>query len=57
MNILPFIFLFLTFVAFIFNLLGLMQIIPLYITLPLLFISIYLTVYTYTQRKVYRGMR
>ncbi|MCJ0931974.1 hypothetical protein MST22_12500 [Virgibacillus halodenitrificans] len=59
-NILPFLFILLTLFAFFINILGLMSIIPLYITLPLLFISIYLTVYSFTNRttrRVYRGMR
>ncbi|HLR61733.1 MAG TPA: hypothetical protein VK097_04750 [Lentibacillus sp.] len=54
-ELLPFIFLMLTIVAAFMNLLGLMQLIPLYITLPMLFISIYLTIYTFTHRNVYRG--
>jgi len=37
------------------NLLGLMRLIPLYITLPLLFLSIYMTVFTLTFRHRYRG--
>lgn len=54
-GILPFIFLMIMIIAIILNVFGLMQLIPLYITLPLLFISIYLTIYTFTHRKVYRG--
>nr|WP_084715623.1 hypothetical protein [Virgibacillus sp. SK37] len=59
-NVLPFLFILLTLFAFFINILGLMSVIPLYITLPLLFISIYLTVYSFTNRptrRVYRGMR
>ncbi|PAV29183.1 hypothetical protein CIL05_12355 [Virgibacillus profundi] len=52
---LPFLFLFLTVFAFFLNVLGLMSLIPLYFTLPLLFISIYLTIYSFTHRRVYRG--
>lgn len=37
------------------NLFGLMRLIPLYITIPLLFLFIYLTVFTMTYRNVYRG--
>jgi len=39
------------------NLFGLMQLIPPYITVPLLFISIYTTLYTFTYRNVYRGRK
>lgn len=39
------------------NLFGLMRLIPLYITIPLLFLFIYLTVFTMTYRNVYRGRR
>ncbi|GGJ95197.1 hypothetical protein GCM10007063_17150 [Lentibacillus kapialis] len=56
-ELLPFIFFVITVVAAFLNLLGLMQLIPLYITLPLLFISIYLTIFTFTHRNVYRGGR
>ncbi|RYG72114.1 hypothetical protein EU245_11535 [Lentibacillus lipolyticus] len=54
-DILPLIFLLLTIVAAILNLFGLMRLIPLFITLPALFISIYLTIYSFTHRNVYRG--
>ncbi|WP_036573879.1 hypothetical protein [Oceanobacillus picturae] len=53
----PFFFLVLTVFAFFLNILGLMNVIPLYLTLPILFICIYLTVYSFTNKKVYRGMR
>ncbi|WP_373895699.1 hypothetical protein ACUL41_11930 [Virgibacillus natechei] len=56
-RLLPFLFLFVTVFAFILNILGLMQIIPLYITLPLLFLSLYLTIYSFTHRRVYRGQK
>lgn len=49
------VFLIMTLFAAFANLLGLMQLIPLYITLPMLFISIYLTIYSFTHRHVYRG--
>lgn len=51
----PILFLILTAVAFILNILGLMQVMPLYITLPLLFISIYLTIYSFVYKRTYRG--
>ncbi|GAA0444999.1 MAG: hypothetical protein ACQEWU_16055 [Bacillota bacterium] len=53
----PLLFLLLTAVAFFLNILGLMQVIPLYITLPILFLAIYLTIYSFANRRVYRGMR
>ncbi|OZU90619.1 hypothetical protein CIL03_05635 [Virgibacillus indicus] len=55
--LLPFLFLVLTIISFFLNILGLMSLIPLYFTLPLLFVSIYLTIYSFTHRRVYRGMR
>lgn len=54
-RLLPFLFLLLTVFALILNILGLMQIIPLYITLPLLFLSLYLTIFSFTHRRMYRG--
>ena len=56
-EVLPFLFLLLTFVAFILNLFAFMEVIPLFFTLPLLFISIYLTIFSFTHKRVYRGMR
>ncbi|MDY0407910.1 hypothetical protein RWD45_03900 [Virgibacillus soli] len=54
-EILPFLFLSLVIVAFFLNILGLMRLIPLYFTLPLLFFSIYFTIFSFTHRKTYRG--
>ncbi|UJL47631.1 hypothetical protein KFZ58_07135 [Virgibacillus sp. NKC19-16] len=54
-RLLPFFFLLLTIFALVLNIFGLMQIIPLYITLPLLFLSLYLTIYSFTNRRMYRG--
>lgn len=54
-ELLPYFFIILTFSAIILNIFGLMRLIPLYITLPLLFLSIYLTIYSFTHRNVYRG--
>ncbi|WP_217585921.1 hypothetical protein [Lentibacillus saliphilus] len=54
-NLYPVIFFFLTIVAFVLNIFGLMQLIPLYITLPLLFISIYATIFSFSHRNTYRG--
>ena len=39
------------------NLLAFMRLIPIYITLPLLFISLYLTLYYYTYRHAYQSVR
>jgi len=50
----PIFFFLLTIVAFYLNILGLMKLMPLYITLPLFFISIYLTLYSFFNRNVYR---
>ncbi|MFD2759819.1 hypothetical protein [Lentibacillus juripiscarius] len=54
-EMLPIIFLLLTLVTAVLNLFGLMRLIPLFITLPALFISIYLTIYSFTNRNVFRG--
>ncbi len=56
-DLLPFLFLLLTIIIFILNLFAFMQLIPMLITLPLLFISIYVTLYAFTQRRSFRGMR
>ncbi|MBP1969047.1 phosphoglycerol transferase MdoB-like AlkP superfamily enzyme [Virgibacillus natechei] len=56
-HLLPFLFILLTGFAFVLNILGLMQIIPVFLTLPLLFITIYLTIFSFTQKGVYKGMR
>lgn len=56
-DVLPFFFLILTVVAVFLNILAFMKLITLFFTLPLLFISIYLTIYTFTHKRVYRGMR
>ncbi len=42
-------------VAFFLNILGLMKLIPLYITSPLLFIIIFVTLYLLNHRKTFRG--
>lgn len=56
-EILPYLFLLGTIIIFILNLFAFMQLIPMLITLPLLFIFIYLTLYAFTQKRSYRGMR
>ncbi|MBM7571541.1 hypothetical protein [Aquibacillus albus] len=50
-------FLSLTVVAFFFNILGLMRLIPMFITLPMLFISIYLTVFSFSHRNSFKGFK
>ncbi|MFB1050093.1 hypothetical protein [Paraliobacillus sp. JSM ZJ581] len=51
----PWIFLFLTCIAFIINLFGLMELVSKVITLPLLFVCIYLTLFAFVHRHTYRG--
>lgn len=52
-DILPFLFLISTIIAFILNLFGLMKLIPLFLTLPILFICTYLTIFSFTHRRLY----
>jgi len=56
-EIMPYLFLLLVIIAFVLNLFALMKLITLLITLPLLFISIYLTIYAFTHKRMYRGSR
>ncbi|MFN2747135.1 MULTISPECIES: hypothetical protein [Bacillus] len=42
-------------VFFILNILGLMQMLPLYITSPLLFVSILFTISRFNHRKTFKG--
>lgn len=56
-ELLPIIFFALTIIMFFLTILGLLKLIPLIIILPLLFLSIYLTIYSFTHRKFFRGMR
>ncbi|SER87020.1 hypothetical protein SAMN04487944_111134 [Gracilibacillus ureilyticus] len=39
------------------NIFGLMRLIPMYLTIPLLFITIYMSVYFYFDRKKFKGFR
>jgi len=55
--ILPIIFTLCTIILIAINFLALMRLVSFVITLPLLFISIYLTLHTFTYRKMYRGTR
>ncbi|WP_187371055.1 hypothetical protein [Gracilibacillus massiliensis] len=41
--------------AFILNIFGLMRLIPLYFTIPLLFATIYMTVYSFQNKKQFKG--
>lgn len=52
--LLPVIFALCTIVLIFINILALMRLVPYLITLPLLFLSIYATIYTFTYRNVYR---
>ncbi|SDL97917.1 hypothetical protein [Sediminibacillus halophilus] len=54
-GLLPFIFLLATVAAFFLNLLGFMRLLPLYFTLPLLFITIYLTIFSFVYRHAFKG--
>lgn len=56
-TILPILFTITSIVLFFLNILALMRLIPLVITLPLLFLSLYLLIYTTSYRHMYRGMR
>ncbi|HLR09669.1 MAG TPA: hypothetical protein VK136_10535 [Bacillota bacterium] len=51
----PYLFFVLTVIAFFLNFLGLMKLIPLFITLPLLFISLYMTIFSFFHRRTFRG--
>lgn len=54
---LPFVFLCCTIVLIFLNLMALMRLLPYLVTLPLLFLSIYLTVFTFFYRNIYRGTK
>ncbi|WP_026905749.1 hypothetical protein [Paucisalibacillus globulus] len=54
-EIIPYLFIILTFFAVFLNLFGLMQLIPLYITLPILFLCVYFTLFSFANRNKYRG--
>nr|WP_255584946.1 hypothetical protein [Virgibacillus sp. NKC19-3] len=56
-RLLPLFFLLLSVFALILNILGLMKIIPLYITLPLLFLSLFMTIYSFAHRRMYHGQK
>ncbi|WP_194709695.1 hypothetical protein [Radiobacillus deserti] len=52
----PLFFLILTCFAFFLNILGFMNMIPSLITLPILFITIYLTIFSFTNRRRFKGL-
>ncbi|HAM79826.1 MAG TPA: hypothetical protein DCO80_03340 [Ornithinibacillus sp.] len=54
-ELLPYLFIIITFFAFLLNLFGLMKLIPLYFTLPILFFCIYFTIFLFAHRNKYRG--
>ena len=56
-EIFPYLLIVLTAVMFILNAFAFMQLLPIYLTLPLLFFCIYLTVLTFSRRFVYRRLR
>lgn len=56
-DLFPFLWIIITIILFLLNLLALMQLLSLLITLPLLFISIYATLFSFTHKRTYRGMR
>ncbi|SDJ86883.1 hypothetical protein SAMN05216243_1226 [Sediminibacillus albus] len=45
----------LTAIAFLFNLFGILRLVPLYFTMPILFISIYLTIFSFAYKNTFRG--
>lgn len=53
----PIFFSFLTIALVFLNLLALMRLIPIFITIPLLFISIYITLYSFVNRRLYNQFR
>ncbi|WP_157967412.1 MULTISPECIES: hypothetical protein [Paraliobacillus] len=53
----PFMFLLIACCAFILNIFALMDIIPMLLTLPLLFISIYFTLFSFTHKRTFRGFK
>lgn len=54
-NFLPFIFFLGAVAAFFLNLLGFMRLLPIFLTLPLLFITIYLTIFSLAYRNAFKG--
>lgn len=54
---LPYILLGVTVVLVFINFLAFMQVFSLFITLPALFISIYVTLFSFTRQRLYRPMR
>lgn len=57
MRYLPLFWLISTTIALGFNLLGLMRLVPLFLSLPLLFACIYFTIFSFTHRRSFKGLR
>ncbi|GGD18248.1 hypothetical protein GCM10011389_27520 [Pontibacillus salipaludis] len=57
MNLFPLFWIVVTLLAFGFNLLGLMRLVPILISMPLLFIAIYFTIFSFTHRRSFRGFK
>ncbi|WP_202595659.1 hypothetical protein [Pontibacillus yanchengensis] len=57
MRYLPLFWVIVTIIALGFNLLGLMKLVPLLLSMPLLFISIYFTIFSFTHRRSFKGLR
>jgi len=53
----PYILLLITAVLVLLNFLAFMKVLPLLLTLPLLFISLYLTLFSFMRQRMYRPMR
>ncbi|KGX87717.1 hypothetical protein [Pontibacillus litoralis] len=57
MRISPLIWLLITTLALVFNFLGLLRLVPIFITMPILFIAIYFTIFSFTHQKTFKGLR
>ncbi|MCD5324676.1 MULTISPECIES: hypothetical protein [Pontibacillus] len=57
MNVFPLFWIVVTLLAFGFNLLGLMRLVPIFISMPLLFIALYFTIFSFTHRRSFRGFK
>ncbi|KGX85445.1 hypothetical protein [Pontibacillus marinus] len=57
MKWIPIFWLVMTVLAFLFNLLGMMRLVPFILSMPILFVTIYFTIFSFTHRKSFRGLR
>ncbi|MFC0524763.1 hypothetical protein ACFFGV_14390 [Pontibacillus salicampi] len=57
MRLMPIFWLIVTLIALVLNLFGLMRLIPMFFTMPLLFVSLYFTIFTLTHRRSFKGIR